>query len=247
MAVYGYALQIYCDFSGYSDMAIGIALFLGFRFNKNFDVPYTSTNITEFWHRWHISLSTWLKDYLYIPLGGNRKGRIRTYINLIITMLLGGLWHGAALRFILWGGMHGIALALHKGWSTLFYPKDRPHLKRNPIGKTIGGILTFHFVCFAWIFFRADSIETVNQVLTQITNNFHPEIILEFISGYHWVLLLMVIGYVLHYLPFSRRRAAERALTRAPFWVQTLLLVTLIFLVFQMKSADVQPFIYFQF
>lgn len=247
MAVYGYALQIYCDFSGYSDMAIGIALFLGFRFNKNFDVPYTSTNITEFWRRWHISLSTWLKDYLYIPLGGNRKGRIRTYINLIITMLLGGLWHGAALRFILWGGMHGIALAIHKVWCALFYPAHKRRIKRNGIGKAIGGIITFHFVCFAWIFFRADSIDVVEQVLTQITSNFHPEIILDFVTGYHWVLLLMLIGYVLHYLPFSQRRAAERALTRAPFWVQTLLLTALIFLVFQMKSADVQPFIYFQF
>ncbi len=114
MAIYGYALQIYCDFSGYSDMAIGIALWLGFRFNINFDSPYRSATITEFWRRWHISLSSWLRDYLYIPLGGSRRGRLRTYLNLLITMLLGGLWHGASLRFILWGGMHGVALALHK-------------------------------------------------------------------------------------------------------------------------------------
>ena len=116
MGIYGYALQIYCDFSGYSDMAIGIALLLGFRFPKNFDAPYKSATITEFWRRWHISLSTWLRDYLYISLGGNRKGRIRTYFNLLVTMLLGGLWHGAAVRFILWGALHGIALALHKLW-----------------------------------------------------------------------------------------------------------------------------------
>ena len=119
MGIYGYALQIYCDFSGYSDMAIGIALLLGFRFPKNFDAPYKSATITEFWRRWHISLSTWLRDYLYISLGGNRKGRIRTYGNLLLTMLLGGLWHGAAVRFILWGGLHGAALALHKLWMAL--------------------------------------------------------------------------------------------------------------------------------
>ena len=114
--IYGYALQIYCDFSGYSDMAIGIALLLGFRFPKNFDAPYKSATITEFWRRWHISLSSWLRDYLYISLGGNRKGKLRTYGNLLVTMVLGGLWHGAAIRFILWGTLHGVALALHKLW-----------------------------------------------------------------------------------------------------------------------------------
>ena len=120
IGVYGYTLQIYCDFSGYSDMAIGIALLLGFRFNINFDSPYQSATITEFWRRWHISLSSWLKDYLYISLGGNRKGRIRTYINLFLTMLLGGLWHGASVRFILWGALHGVSLAIHKALMAAF-------------------------------------------------------------------------------------------------------------------------------
>ena len=114
MGIWGYALQIYCDFSGYSDMAIGLALLLGFRFNRNFDSPYQSATITEFWRRWHISLSSWLKDYLYISLGGNRKGRLRIYVNLMITMLLGGLWHGASWQFVLWGALHGAALCLHK-------------------------------------------------------------------------------------------------------------------------------------
>ena len=113
MGVYGYALQIYCDFSGYSDMAIGIALLLGFHFNLNFNSPYKSASITEFWRRWHISLSSWLKDYLYISLGGNRKGKFRQYLNLIITMFLGGLWHGASWNFVLWGTFHVVALALH--------------------------------------------------------------------------------------------------------------------------------------
>ena len=116
MGVYGYALQIYCDFSGYSDMAIGIALLLGFHFNINFDSPYKSASITEFWRRWHISLSSWLRDYLYISLGGNRKGKIRQYANLIITMFLGGLRHGASWNFVFWGMLHGVALAVHKFW-----------------------------------------------------------------------------------------------------------------------------------
>ena len=119
MGVYGYALQIYCDFSGYSDMAIGIALLLGFHFNLNFNSPYKSASITEFWRRWHISLSSWLRDYLYISLGGNRKVKFRQYLNLIITMFLGGLWHGASWNFVLWGTFHGVALALHKMWMTI--------------------------------------------------------------------------------------------------------------------------------
>ena len=112
MGVYGYALQIYCDFSGYSDMAIGIALLLGFHFNLNFNSPYKSASITEFWRRWHISLSSWLRDYLYISLGGNRKGKFRQYLNLIITMFLGGLWHGASWNFVLWGTFHGVAFSI---------------------------------------------------------------------------------------------------------------------------------------
>ena len=120
MAVYGYGLQIYCDFSGYTDIAIGVALILGFRLPVNFNSPYKAASITDFWKRWHISLSRWLKDYLYIPLGGNRKGKIRTNINLMITMLLGGLWHGASLRFIIWGGLHGIGLVINRIWNSIF-------------------------------------------------------------------------------------------------------------------------------
>ena len=136
MGIYGYALQIYCDFSGYSDMAIGIALLLGFRFPKNFDAPYKSATITEFWRRWHISLSSWLRDYLYISLGGNRKGKVRTYLNLIITMVLGGLWHGAAIRFVLWGALHGVALAVHKMWLAIV-PWAKANGKDTDLSKVI--------------------------------------------------------------------------------------------------------------
>ena len=116
MAVYGYSIQIYCDFSGYTDIAIGVALLIGFRLPINFNSPYKAQNITDFWRRWHISLSSWLRDYLYISIGGNKKGKIRTYINLMITMILGGLWHGASVRFVIWGTLHGVGLALHKVW-----------------------------------------------------------------------------------------------------------------------------------
>lgn len=194
LGVYGYALQIYCDFSGYSDMAIGIALLLGFRFNVNFDSPYQSATITEFWRRWHISLSSWLKDYLYISLGGNRKGKIRTYINLLITMLLGGLWHGASVSFILWGALHGVALAVHKFVMNHFSSFKPLGSEMKPWRRVIGVLITFHLVCFGWILFRADSMQTVGEVLTQIFTNFHPEVFMQFVVGYKGVFVLMVVG-----------------------------------------------------
>lgn len=246
-AVYGYAMQIYCDFSGYSDMAIGIALLLGFRFNINFDSPYQSGNITEFWRRWHISLSTWLRDYLYIPLGGNRKGKVRTYVNLIITMLLGGLWHGAALRFVLWGAIHGVALALHKLYLSIFdYFGWR---RKNPlrIQRFIGQVITFHLVCFAWIFFRADTMDTATTVITQITDHFTPEVFLQFIDGYRNVLILLVIGYLLHFTSHRQEQRFRSWITERSFLVQACVFLVVIFALLQIRSADAQPFIYFNF
>ncbi|WP_280748952.1 MBOAT family O-acyltransferase [Parabacteroides sp. PF5-9] len=247
LAIYGYALQIYCDFSGYSDMAIGIALLLGFRFHINFDSPYQSATITEFWRRWHISLSSWLKDYLYISLGGNRKGKLRTYINLMITMLLGGLWHGASLSFVLWGALHGITLAIHKFIMTLF-PGFKPlgHQMR-PFRRFLGILCTFHLVCFGWIFFRADSIKIAKEMLHQIFTNFHSEILPQFIIGYEGVFSLMVLGYFLHFMPKSGGEAMQKLVTDSPLLFQILILTAAIFIVIQMKSASVQPFIYFQF
>lgn len=247
LGVYGYALQIYCDFSGYSDMAIGIALLLGFRFNINFDSPYQSATITEFWRRWHISLSSWLKDYLYISLGGNRKGKVRTYINLLITMLLGGLWHGASMSFIIWGAIHGVALAIHKFVMSRFSSFKQLGSEMKPWRRVLGVLITFHLVCFGWIFFRADSIQTVREVLTQIFTNFHPEVFMQFVTGYKGVFALMVIGYVLHFMPRSTEDALRGVVTRSPLLVQALMLAIAIFIVVQFKSAGVQPFIYFQF
>ena len=246
-AVYGYAMQIYCDFSGYSDMAIGIALLLGFRFNINFDSPYQSGNITEFWRRWHISLSTWLRDYLYIPLGGNRKGAIRTYVNLLVTMLLGGLWHGAAVRFILWGAIHGVALALHKLYMQIFDALGWRRKKPFKIQRFLGQIITFHLVCFAWIFFRADSMETALSVITQISDHFTPEVFLQFVVGYKNVLLLLLLGYLLHFTSKKQELRFRSWLTDLPFIGQVCLFIVTIFLLIQIRSADAQPFIYFNF
>jgi len=239
--VYGYALQIYCDFSGYSDMAIGIALLLGYHLNINFDSPYQSASITEFWRRWHISLSSWLRDYLYIPLGGNRKGKFRTYVNLLVTMLLGGLWHGAALRFIIWGGLHGLMLAIEKFFKSIV---------KIPSGKfshVLGVILTFHFVTFCWIFFRAADLATVGQILQQIVHNFHPEVLSQFLQGYPLVSVLMVLGYLLHFMPKKLEIMSEKYITASPFVLKVVYLSLVIFMVIQIKSSEIQPFIYFQF
>jgi D-alanyl-lipoteichoic acid acyltransferase DltB (MBOAT superfamily) len=154
MAVYGYGLQIYCDFSGYTDIAIGVAMLMGFRLPLNFNSPYKASNISDFWKRWHITLSRWLKDYLYIPLGGNRHGAVRTGISLMLTMLIGGLWHGAATRFVIWGGLHGIALVIDRIWQWIFCGVKR----KSRFAHLAGIIITFNFVSFAWIFFRAASL-----------------------------------------------------------------------------------------
>lgn len=247
LAVYGYALQIYCDFSGYSDMAIGIALLLGFRFNINFDSPYQSATITEFWRRWHISLSSWLKDYLYISLGGNRRGKVRTYINLMITMLLGGLWHGASVRFILWGALHGMALAVHKFVMGRFSSFKQLGSEMTPVRRVLGILITFHLVCLGWILFRADSMQRVGEMLSQICTQFHPEVFGQFVMGYETVFLLMLLGYQFHFMPQSVERVLQGWVTRSPLWVQAFMLAFVIFWVVQFKSAGVQPFIYFQF
>jgi alginate O-acetyltransferase complex protein AlgI len=199
-AVYAYAIVIYCDFSGYSSIAIGIARWLGYKIPTNFLSPYQSKDITEFWRRWHISLSSWLRDYLYIPLGGNRKGKLRQYINLFITMLLGGLWHGASFNFILWGGLHGTALAIHKFWNektaTIAYKWNSSLLY-----KTFAILFTFHFVCFCWIFFHAKNFSQANEMIGQITHHFSFSVWSKFWSNYHNVLWMMLLGFVLHAIP----------------------------------------------
>lgn len=245
LGVYGYTLQIYCDFSGYSDMAIGLALLLGFHFPMNFNSPYKSDSITDFWRRWHISLSSWLRDYLYISLGGNRKGKARMYLNLILTMLLGGLWHGASYNFILWGGLHGVALALHKRYRALRgYDKEYHSSGLRRLG---GILLTFHFVAFCWIFFRNSSLDNSLLMLERIAYAFDTNLLPQIVEGYAPVLLFMAVGFLLHFLPRSWSAACQRGVIRLPLLGQALLVIAVIWLIIQVKSSDIQPFIYFQF
>jgi alginate O-acetyltransferase complex protein AlgI len=217
-------------------------LLLGFHFPINFNSPYQARNITEFWRRWHISLSTWLRDYLYISLDGNRKGKVKTYVNQMITMLLGGLWHGASWRFLIWGTLHGFALVVHKIFRV---SKSKVEDTRSRI--LFKTILTFHFVCFCWIFFRASSLEIVGQMLTQMVTEFHGNILFDFISGYKGVMTMMAIGYVLHFIPQSVEHNFQQRLVHMNFGFKVAWMLLIILIVIQTKSAGIQPFIYFQF
>ena len=312
LAAYGYAVQIYCDFSGYSDMAIGLALLMGFWLPENFRRPYLADSIQNFWRRWHISLSSWLRDYLYISLGGSRKGSFRTFLSLMLTMLLGGLWHGASWVYVIWGGLHGLGLAFER----FFHPQgaeDRPD--RTPVtafwllailqlgiqGSLLlrladrsleaapfwrytlgnGAILavwvlmllpalhpragawlrrlvriafTFHFVTFGWILFRSGAIgsvqpplQTVAEMLGQITGSFHPELVLQIVQAYPWALGLIALGLFLHYLPSVVYQTLERIYTKSPVLVQSFVFALLIWLTIQTAGSSVVPFIYFQF
>lgn len=244
LGVYGYSLQIFCDFSAYSDIAIGVALLLGFNLPENFNHPYRAINITDFWRRWHISLSTWLKDYLYIPLGGNRKGKIRTYVNLMITMLLGGLWHGAAFRFILWGGLHGIALAIHKRFQQVF-PNFKG--KQSFWSNTLFAILTFHFVAFCWILFRIPDMQHFKDMMHQFYFEFHPELIIEILFGYKEVMLVMLLGYLIHFIPKKWNLKLEHLFYKTGYTGYALTSIIIVLIVYQFKTSGIQPFIYFQF
>jgi len=243
LGVYGYALQIYCDFSGYSDMAIGIALLMGFSLPENFRTPYKAASIRDFWRRWHISLSSWLRDYLYISLGGNKKGKIRTYVNLMLTMLLGGLWHGAAWRFVVWGGMHGAALAIDR------FVRERFKLPAGIGWQLLGIVFTFHFVCLCWIFFRASSFALAMELIGRIASwsTFAPVLIAQVLGAYPKVFALMLLGYILHFLPQQVDSWTEKRFLESPIFVKSLALAIVMWLVVQTQSAEIQPFIYFQF
>jgi alginate O-acetyltransferase complex protein AlgI len=243
MAIYGYGLQIYCDFSGYTDIAIGIALLIGFRLPINFYSPYKAVSISDFWKRWHISLSQWLRDYLYIPIGGNRKGKIRTYINLMITMLLGGLWHGASLKYIIWGGLHGIGLVINKIWNSLF--KDR--LKTGWVGKALAVFITFQFVNFCWIFFRAPDIGSVSIMLKQIFENFSPGSYMSVLPAYSSTFFFIAAGYAIHFLPEKVKESYRGFFITIPVSAQLAVIMVVAVLLYQMRSTEVIPFIYFRF
>ena len=298
MAVYGYAMVIYCDFSGYSEIAIGIALWLGFKIPPNFMSPYQSLNITEFWRRWHISLSTWLKDYLYIPLGGNRSFSVASFIfvggflvgsfimgvelfhlsnlwaavisavlllifiipalitkktsgiaanfNLLTTMLLGGFWHGASWNFIIWGAIHGVGLGIHKIWM-LLTDKSFAAFNQSRIYKIISGILTFHFVCFAWIFFKAEDLEIAKEMIYQIFNNFDISVFGPFYDNYKGVVWMILVAMVLHLIPDNLVDKVIARTKTIPMVVYILVFLLFLILYGYFKSAEQVMPIYLQF
>ncbi|MBE7056796.1 MAG: MBOAT family protein [Ruminococcaceae bacterium] len=244
LAVISYSIQIYCDFSGYSDMAIGVAKCFGYDFERNFNVPYLSKNVSEFWKRWHISLSSWLQQYLYISLGGNRKGKIRTYINLLLTMVLGGLWHGASYNFIIWGLLHGLALCAHK-----FYAKVNKPWKPNVVTKMLSVLGTYCFVCVCWVFFRAETLTLAMNVLGKMFI-WTPGIVQVF----SWTIFAVAVIIVSHGVVCFRKRKLDLDRVEGYYPVVNLNTVwglTLFFvfwgIILCLAYTNANPFIYFQF
>jgi len=247
IAVYGYAMVIYCDFSGYSDMAIGMAKWMGFDININFLSPYQSANITEFWRRWHISLSSWLRDYVYIPLGGSRNGIGNTYINLMITMLVGGFWHGASWNFIFWGALHGGALAVEK-FRLSFGRKQLIIIPfSTKLTKIIAQIITFHFVCFCWIFFKCNSFSDSWLVIHQIVGNFRIDVLLPFVTNYYPVLLMIVFALLLHNISNQFEGKFKSMMVKMPLPLKILYFFICLVIAIQFKQSDIIKPIYLQF
>jgi D-alanyl-lipoteichoic acid acyltransferase DltB (MBOAT superfamily) len=290
MSLYGYSLQVYCDFSGYTDIAIGLALMMGFRLPKNFNSPYKAKNVGDFWKRWHISLSSWLKDYLYIPMGGNRGASFFTYIsigillsivvlisgkiwliplfaglmliagivmyfstgfrlaistniNLLITMLLGGLWHGASPMFLIWGGLNGLGLLVYKSWR-----KISPWENSNHWTATFWKIfITFNFITFTRIWFRGESMQGTVDLVNQIIWNFGWEQVPAMLLSYWKVFAIMTLGFALHWFPSNLKDMGMNWFVATPYYQKAILSTVVIFIIYQSVSAGLQPFIYFRF
>ena len=241
IAIYAYSLQIYADFSAYSDIAIGSAMLLGYSLPENFDRPYTAASLQDFWRRWHISLSTWLRDYLYIPLGGNRHGAVRTYLNLMITMLLGGLWHGASWTFVFWGLLHGGGLAVNRMWQR-WRERRFPGHTWGPVMHGVMTLLTLHFVVFAFHWFRAPDFTRGVEVLERVAS-------LELAApNLGWpVLAALGFGIVLHATPRDWKAGLQSGWRRVPAVLQATVLVGVLVVLQQIKASGGRPFIYFQF
>ena len=245
MGCVGFTIQLYCDFSGYSDMAIGLALLLGYRFKDNFRAPFKAQNPSDFWRRWHISLSTWLRDYLYIPLGGSRKGKWRTYLNNFLTMVLGGLWHGAGWMYLLWGAYHGLLLAAHKAIKGVW--KLPEALKGTFPVRVANTAITFTLIVIGFAIFRADSLETLGAMASQIAGDFHASVAPQFVESYLLIVLAIGAAMVSHYTPRSWTDGISSAYAATPALMQGLLLALVIFLVIQASASDLVPFIYLQY
>ena len=290
MALVGYSLQVYGDFAGYTDIAIGLALLMGFELPRNFNSPYKAVNTGDFWKRWHISLSTWLKDYLYIPLGGNRTGSwasvaislllisvaligvgnpyfslivgvlllggtllamknerfqhyISTNINLMLTMVLGGLWHGASWKFILWGGINGLGIVFYKLWRKISPYEHSTHWLAH-FWKVFS---TFMFIVFVRLYFRGEDIERINQFYSQLWNNMDWGSSGQVLWYFRDAFAVMVLGYIVHWLPQSLKDKIENAYYQSPIWVKVLIAVVAAVICYQTFSNESPAFIYFQF
>lgn len=242
MAAVGYTMQIYLDFSGYSDLSIGIASLMGFRLDDNFLFPYRSVNLTEFWRRWHISLSTWFRDYVYIPLGGNRKGKARTLLNNFLTMVVAGLWHGSTWMFVIWGALHGLGLVVHK--------LCRPWLRKIPdngLSKAFGWLLTMAFVTVCWVFFRAGSLQDCQEIFTRIGTTFDLAYVAPFWAARRLWCIVLAVSIAGLLIPPRLYNRAQARFTRLPWVVIFLVFVFAVQLVIQLRAGDIQPFIYYQF
>mgnify|MGYP000008979999 FL=1 len=243
MGVLGFTLQIYCDFSGYSDMAIGIAALMGFQLPNNFNSPYQSLNLTEFWHRWHITLSQWFRDYIYIPLGGNRKGELNTYRNTIITMIVAGLWHGASGMFALWGGLHGIGLTVHK----FAYNRGFNKIPNTIYVKIFCWTITFTYISVAWIFFRSHDIHTALNIIGKITTDLHLIDIQNFINARLLWIMLLAVSLELHSIRQSDYKWLQQKFIALPWIAKLVIFLFVLQLVINLSQNNIQPFIYTQF
>ncbi len=248
MAVYAYAMQIYCDFSGYSDLAVGVARLMGYRLPQNFNAPYLACSLQDFWRRWHITLSTWLRDYLYIPLGGNKRGN--KTLNLLITMTLGGLWHGAHLRFLIWGIMHGVGLSLVHAWQGLckllgvaqMEGKALHGIMSKKVGALLGWFVTFHFVCLLWIFFRADTAEQALFIMERIA--------LWESTGEGFAALVplaIIVTMCTQWYGARLFKAFVHVICGQWLFLQVAIFTVLCALILKLGPDGVLPFIYFQF
>ncbi len=243
VAIYAYAIKIYADFSGYSDVAIGSAKLFGYELPINFDRPYAAQSLQDFWHRWHISLSTWLRDYLYVPLGGSRHGTWKTYRNLMTTMVLGGLWHGASWNFVIWGALHGGALAVTRAFQRARRESEAERdAAHSPLRRVVAIAATFHFVCFAWIFFRAPSFGHAALILQRLGKltvdapNLAPR-----------VLAVLVMAFAAHFVPRRELVRLRDRFVTSPFYVQGAALAVCAYILHFAAAAKAEPFIYGQF
>lgn len=242
MGVFGYTLQIYCDFSGYSDMSMGLASLMGLRLRENFRSPYQSLNVTEFWHRWHIALSTWFRDYLYIPLGGNRCGKARTMLNNLVTMLVAGLWHGASMMFVIWGAMHGAALVVHK------LCKSRlDNIEDTWYSRIASWTVTFIFLCTTWVFFRADSMDAACAVFRQIGTDFSISYLVPFVRTRPVWTLIVIAGFASHAIRQSSIGTLKEKFISSHWTVKLLIMLIVAQLAVNISQDSVRPFIYAQF